>query len=130
MLTPAEVLTSGGSPAAVAARAAGLPGVYAAVAPGSAAGFAHAGTSIVDVLPVTESTQPAGQAEIASVEHALVGGAGVIGVGGDGASLIDFDHTVYGDFPLMLSLIAIATFFLLTRAFRSVVLALRRSCST
>ena len=125
VLTPAEVLTSGGSPAAVAARAAGLPGVYAAVAPGSAAGFARAGTSIVDVLPVTESTQPAGQAEIASVEHALAGGAGVIGVGGDGASLIDFDHTVYGDFPLMLSLIAIATFFLLTRAFRSVVLALK-----
>ncbi len=125
VLTPAEVLTSSGTPAAVAARAAGLPGVYAAVAPGSAAGFAHAGTSIVDVLPVTESTQPAGQAEIASVEHALVGGDGVIGVGGDGASLIDFDHTVYGDFPLMLSLIAIATFFLLTRAFRSVVLALK-----
>ena len=79
----------------------------------------------MDVLPVAESTQPAGQAEIASVEHALVGGAGVIGVGGDGASLIDFDHAVYGDFPLMLSLIAIATFILLTRAFRSVVLALK-----
>jgi RND superfamily putative drug exporter len=124
VLTPAEVLTSG-SPATVAARAAGLPGVYAAVAPGSAAGFARAGTSIVDVLPVVESSQPAGQAEIASVEHALVGSAGVLGVGGEGASLIDFDHAVYGDFPLMLSLIAIATFILLTRAFRSVVLALK-----
>ncbi len=124
VLTPAEVLTSG-SPATVAARAAGLPGVYAAVAPGSAAGFARAGTSIVDLLPVVESSQPAGQAEIASVEHALVGSAGVIGAGGDGASLIDFDHAVYGDFPLMLALIAIATFILLTRAFRSVVLALK-----
>jgi putative drug exporter of the RND superfamily len=125
VLTPAEVLTTGGSPAAVAARASGLPGVYAAVAPGSAAGFARAGTSIVDVLPATESTLPAGQAEIASVEHALAGRPGVIGVGGDGASLIDFDHAVYGDFPLMLALIAIATFILLARAFRSVLLALK-----
>ena len=47
----------------------------------------------------------------------------MIGVGGDGASLIDFDHAVYGDFPLMLALIGVATFLLLTRAFRSVLLA-------
>jgi len=125
VLTPAEVLTSSGSSASVAAHASELPGVYAAVAPGSGAGFARAGTAIVDVLPSTESTLPAGQAEIASIEHALVGSPGVAGVGGDGASLIDFDNTVYGDFPLMLSLIAIATFILLTRAFRSVVLALK-----
>ncbi|HEY7278511.1 MAG TPA: MMPL family transporter [Trebonia sp.] len=125
VLTPAEVLTSSGSSASVAAHASELPGVYAAVAPGSGAGFARAGTAIADVLPSTESTLPAGQAEIASIEHALVGSPGVVGVGGDGASLIDFDNTVYGDFPLMLSLIAIATFILLTRAFRSVVLALK-----
>jgi RND superfamily putative drug exporter len=121
VLTPAEVLTSGGSSASVAARASGLPGVYAAIAPG----FSRAGTAIVDVLPAVESSLPSGQAAIASIEHTLVGSPGVIGVGGDGASLIDFDHTVYGDFPLMLTLIAAATFILLTRAFRSVVLALK-----
>jgi len=121
VLTPAEVLTSAGSQAAVADRAAGQPGVYAALAPGS--GFARAGTAIVDVLPAAESTQPAGQAEIAAVEKALAGSPGVIGVGGDGASLIDFDHTVYGDFPLLLTLIAAATFLLLARALRSVLLA-------
>jgi RND superfamily putative drug exporter len=125
VLTPAEVLTSGGSAASVAAHASGLPGVYTAIAPGSGAGFANGGTSIVDVLPAVESTLPAGQATVASIEHALVGSPGVAGVGGDGASLIDFDSTVYGDFPLMLSLIAAATFILLTRAFRSVVLALK-----
>jgi RND superfamily putative drug exporter len=110
ILTPSEVLTSGGSSTSVAAHASGLPGVYTAFAPGSGAGFAKGGTSIVDVLPATESSLPSGQAEIASLEHAL---------------LIDFDHTVYGDFPLMLTLIAVATFILLTRAFRSVVLALK-----
>ncbi|HVT70218.1 MAG TPA: MMPL family transporter [Trebonia sp.] len=124
VLTPAEVLTSG-SPASVAARASRLPGVYAAIAPGPGTGFARGGTAVVDVLPAAESTLPAGQAEVASVEHALIGSAGVLGVGGDGASLIDFDHAVYGDFPLMLILLAAATFVLLARAFRSIVLALK-----
>jgi putative drug exporter of the RND superfamily len=122
VLTPAEVLTSSGSSASVAAHAAHLPGVYAAVAP-STPDYARGGTAIVDVLPVTESSGPAGQGVVSSVEHALVGSPGVIGVGGDGASLIDFDHAVYGDFPLMLALISVATFLLLTRAFRSVLLA-------
>jgi putative drug exporter of the RND superfamily len=122
VITPTEVLTRAGSPASVAARAAHLPGVYTAVAP-STPDYARGGTAIVDVLPVTESSGPAGQAVVASVEHAMVGSPGVIGVGGEGASLIDFDHAVYGDFPLMLSLIAVATFLLLTRAFRSVLLA-------
>jgi RND superfamily putative drug exporter len=125
VLTPTEVLTSGGSSASVAARASGVPGVYAAIAPGSGAGFARGATAVVDVLPATESTGPAGQATVSSIEHALVGSPGVVGVGGDGASLIDFDNAVYGDFPLMLSIIAAATFILLTRAFRSVVLALK-----
>jgi RND superfamily putative drug exporter len=123
IITPAEVLTTGPAAAqAVAARAAGIPGVFAAVAP-SGADWAHAGTALVAVLPAQESSGPAGQGIIATVEHALVGSPGVLGVGGDGASLIDFDHSVYGMFPLMLALIGIATFILLARAFRSVLLA-------
>jgi RND superfamily putative drug exporter len=123
VLTPAEVLTSAGSRAAVSARAAGLPGVYAAVAPGPAAGFARGGTAVVDVLPVTESTLPAGQGQLTAIEGGLAGSPGVIGTGGAGASLIDFDRAVYGQFPLLLALVAAATFVLLTRAFRSVLLA-------
>jgi putative drug exporter of the RND superfamily len=122
VLTPVEVLTSAGSQASVAVRAGHLNGVYAAVAPATA-DYRRAGTAIVTVLPVSESSVPAGQSTVASVERALLGSPGVIGVGGDGASLIDFDNTVYGDFPLMLSLIGVATFLLLTRAFRSVLLA-------
>ncbi|MBV9383546.1 MAG: MMPL family transporter [Streptosporangiaceae bacterium] len=122
VITPAEVLTSAGSQQAVAAQAAHLPGVYTAVAPGTP-DFHRAGTAIVSVLPAAESSVPAGQATITGLEHSLLGGRGVLGVGGDGASLIDFDHAVYGDFPLMLALIGVATFGLLTRAFRSVLLA-------
>jgi hypothetical protein len=75
------------------------------------------------VLPTAESPVPAGQATVAALEHALAGVPGVIGTGGDGAMLIDFNHAVYGQFPLMLALIAIATFILVARAFGSVLLA-------
>ena len=124
VLTPAEVLTTGtpGAPAAVAARAGRVPGVYAAMAPASG-GYRQAGTAIVTVIPAAESAGPAGQSTIAGLEGALAGTPHVLGVGGDGAELIDFDHTVYGKFPLMLALIGIATFLLLARAFRSVLLA-------
>jgi RND superfamily putative drug exporter len=131
VLTPAEVLTSSGaagpasvaaSASTVAASAARVPGVYAAVAPATP-DYQRDGTAIVTVIPVAESSVPAGQATIAGLEQSLLGRPHVIGIGGDGAALIDFDHAVYGDFPLMLAIISVATFLLLTRAFRSVLLA-------
>jgi RND superfamily putative drug exporter len=131
VLTPAEVLTSSGSgspasvsgsSASVAALAARLPGVYAAVAPATP-DYQRDGTAIVSVIPVAESSVPAGQTTIAGLEQSLLGRPHVIGIGGDGAALIDFNHAVYGDFPLMLAIISVATFLLLTRAFRSVLLA-------
>ena len=122
VLTPAEVLTSAPSSAAVAAQAARVPGVYAAVAPATP-DYQRDGTAIVTVIPAAESSLPAGQATVAALEHALLPSPHVTGVGGDGAALIDFDHAVYGDFPLMLAIISVATFLLLTRAFRSVLLA-------
>jgi RND superfamily putative drug exporter len=129
VLTPAEVLTSavsGQAPASeaasVAASAARVPGVYAAVAPGTP-DYQRDGTAIVTVIPVAESSVPAGQTTVAGLEQSLLGRPHVIGIGGDGAALIDFNHAVYGDFPLMLAIISVATFLLLTRAFRSVLLA-------
>jgi len=121
VITPAEVLTSS-APGAVATEAARVPGVYTAIAPATP-DYRRDGTAIVTVLPSAESSVPAGQATISRLEGALLGHPHVVGVGGDGASLIDFDHAVYGDFPLMLALIGFATFLLLTRAFRSVLLA-------
>src|SRR5437763_13325019 len=121
VITPAEVLTSS-APGAVAAEAARVPGVYAAVAPATP-DYRRDGTAIVTVIPVAESSVPAGQTTIAGLEQSLLGRPHVIGIGGDGAALIDFDHAVYGDFPLMLAIISVATFLLLTRAFRSVLLA-------
>jgi putative drug exporter of the RND superfamily len=122
IITPAEILTTPAAAQAVTAHAAQLPGVYAAIAPSGPA-FTRGGTALVTVLTTAESSVPAGQGTVATLEHALLGTPGVLGVGGDGASLIDFNHAVYGQFPLMLALIAIATFILLARAFRSVLLA-------
>jgi len=118
------VLTSGGpgSVSAVRAAAAHVPGVYTAVAPATS-DYRHGGTSIVTVIPRVESSGPAGQATMRQLEASVLPHRQVLGVGGEGPSLIDFDHAVYGSFPIMLTIIAVATFLLLTRAFRSVVLA-------
>ncbi|HEX6526181.1 MAG TPA: MMPL family transporter [Streptosporangiaceae bacterium] len=121
VLTPAEVLTDGNS-GTVAAQAAHINGIYAAVAPATP-DYHHAGTAIVTVLPVNESSLPSGQATISTLEHSMLATPHVLGVGGDGAALIDFNHAVYGNFPLMLAIIGAATFLLLIRAFRSVLLA-------
>src|SRR5205823_10947167 len=101
VITPADVLTTS-APATVAAQAARVPGVYAAVAPATP-DCHRAGTAIVTVIPARESSVPAGQATIRSLERALLPSPHVVGVGGDGASLIDFNHAVYGEFPLMLA---------------------------
>jgi uncharacterized membrane protein YdfJ with MMPL/SSD domain len=50
---------------------------------------------------------------------------GVIGVNGIGAMKLDFVDAVYGNFPLMFMLIALLTFVLLVRAFRSLLLPLK-----
>jgi putative drug exporter of the RND superfamily len=47
----------------------------------------------------------------------------VIGVTGEGPIEQDFNHAVFGNFPLMFAIIAVLTFLLLARAFRSAVLA-------
>ncbi len=122
VLTPAEVLATPAGAAAVSASAARVPGVWATVAPATS-DYRRGGTAIVTVIPAAESGSPAGQSTMSRLEAALLPHQGVLGVGGDGPSLIDFNHAVYGEFPLMLAIIGLATFLLLTRAFRSVVLA-------
>jgi RND superfamily putative drug exporter len=122
VLTPIEVLTRN-APDQVARQLRGIDGVWAAVVPSASDPTSVAGAVVVTVLPHVESTIPAGQSTVRAVQDALSGSPDVVGVGGTGASLVDFVHAVYGQFPLMLSLIGIATFLLLARAFRSVLLA-------
>lgn len=122
IISPIDVLTTASRAGAVARQARQIPGVYTAFA---TTGSPVAGTGLVEVLPIAEPSTAAGAGTVNAVQHALAGQPAVIGVGGQGASDADFAHAVYGSFPLMLSLIALVTLVLLTRAFRSLVLAVK-----
>ncbi len=49
----------------------------------------------------------------------------MIGIAGVGPTELDYQHAVFGNFPLMFAIIALLTVVLLARAFRSVVLAVK-----
>ncbi|MGH3121181.1 MAG: MMPL family transporter [Streptosporangiaceae bacterium] len=113
VITPIQVLVPNGHDAATAVtRLLRVPGVYTA---------ARTEGSLLSVLPHSQTSTTAGQDTITGIRAALPGA----GIGGDGAQEADFVHAVYGNFPLMLSLIAALTFVFLARAFRSLLLALK-----
>jgi RND superfamily putative drug exporter len=122
IIDPMEVLVRADQARSVATQLSHVPGVEAAVAP-SAPSFSQRGTALVEVLPTAEASTPAGGRTIAAVRAEAARLGGVLGVGGTGPTQVDFVHAVYGNFPLMLLLIGVATLLLLTRAFRSIVLA-------
>jgi putative drug exporter of the RND superfamily len=122
VLSPIEILTTPAAAPGVADQLRVLPGVYAAIAPHTA-DYRAGATAIVDVLPIGEPSSAAGNATIGRVQHAAHGLPGVLGVGGAGPTQRDFIHAVYGNFPLMIAVISLLTLVLLTRAFRSIVLA-------
>jgi RND superfamily putative drug exporter len=123
VLDPIVVMT--GRPAdarPVAARLGALPGVWAALPPSGPAD-ARAGTALVTVLPRPETGAPGGTALVARVRAAVRGDSAVLGVTGSGPESIDFNDAIYGSFPLLLALVALITFVVLARGFRSLLLA-------
>ncbi|MEU8393801.1 MMPL family transporter [Nonomuraea sp. NPDC048892] len=122
VLTPIEVLApSGVAPETVAQRLAAVEGVHAAVAPDSPA-WRQRGTAMVSVLPAAETSTPAGQDTVERVTAFARNFPGVQ-IGGRGALTIDSASALYRDFPYMLAAILVFTFIVLSRAFRSVILA-------
>ncbi len=73
----------------------------------------------------TETVNSQSVGTVKRVKAAVHDLPGVVGVSGIGAAQIDFLHAVYGNFPLMLALIALLTYVLLVRAFRSLLLPLK-----
>jgi len=67
--------------------------------------------------------QSAGVVE--DVQASLSGLPGVEGVAGPGATVLDYSDAVFTRFPLVMGLIALTTFVLLVRAFRSLLLPLK-----
>jgi RND superfamily putative drug exporter len=124
-LLPHEILVDGDSdPAAVVAALQEVDGLHGAVATGDPA-WRRDGTALVEAFPIADSGEDAGRDTLDAVRRAAHAVGPDVRVGGDPASEADFIDAVYGSFPLMLALIAVTTYLLLARAFRSLLLPLK-----
>jgi RND superfamily putative drug exporter len=81
--------------------------------------------TVLVAIPENETVNSKSIQVVRDVQHVLDGEQGVTGSTGLGAAQIDFLHAVYGNFPLMLAIIALLTYLLLVRAFRSLLLPLK-----
>jgi RND superfamily putative drug exporter len=81
------------------------------------------GTSDIIAIPAQETVNNSTLTPVNAVETRLGHNPGVLGVTGEGPIEQDYSHAVFGHFPEMFAVIAILTFLLLARAFRSAVLA-------
>ncbi|MFI9100822.1 MMPL family transporter [Streptomyces fildesensis] len=123
-LTPMEVLVRTDQAGPVAAELAKVDGVSGAFVPSGPAGNRD-GQSIVVVIPDHETVNSKSVDVVKRVKSAAANFPGGTGVAGIGAAQIDFLNAVYGNFPLMLTIIALLTYVLLVRAFRSLLLPLK-----
>jgi RND superfamily putative drug exporter len=125
VLIPNEALVEGStSPDAIAKTLAAIPGVHGAVAPASPQ-WRRSGSAIVDAFSIPDGSSSAGRATLDRVRSAVRAAGPDVRLGGLGAQNEDFINAVYGNFPLMIALIALITFVLLARAFRSLLLPLK-----
>ena len=121
VLTPVEVLVPADEAEAAAEAARGVDGVQTAVV-----GTTKDGQAVVDVLPVNETVDSSGTAVVDAVRAAVEGATnGPVGVTGAGATVEDYFTAVYNNFPYVLGLIALITFILLVRTFRSLLLPIK-----
>jgi putative drug exporter of the RND superfamily len=123
-ITPLEVLVRSPQAATVRARLASLPGMSDALY-SAAPDSNRAGTSIVVGVPSEETVNSTTLGAVRTARTALEGRPGVIGIAGEGPTELDYQHAVFGNFPLMFAIIALLTIVLLARAFRSIVLAVK-----
>jgi putative drug exporter of the RND superfamily len=123
---PVQILTHGGAPGAarIAQIADQTAGVYTSLAPATSS-FRQGNDAFVSVIARQQGNTSGGKALIDTLRSRLASVPGGAQVGGNTAQSKDFSTAVYGNFPLMLGVIALVTFLLLARAFRSVVLAVK-----
>jgi len=123
-LTPIEVLVQADQARAVADDLAGVDGIDRALVSRDQASNRD-GRSVVVLVPDRETVDSRSVEVVRRVIDRARQLPGVIGVTGIGAAQLDFLHAVYGNFPLMLTLIGLLTYLLLVRAFRSLLLPLK-----
>ena len=121
VMKPFDVLVENGDdPALVAARMRTVPGIVGASTPPS---WNRGGVSLVEVFPAIDGSAPGIQTILNHAKTALKGTHGT--VTGIAAVDRDFLHALYGSAPYVLGLVLLLTLLLLTRAFRSIVLAIK-----
>ncbi len=118
------VIFVNGDPAPVVEAVSGIDGVRGVVLPENDR-FQRDGTALVTVIPQSGGDNVEGRALVERVRSALDDVEGDPLVGGGPASGADFIEKVYSSFPLMIVLVAIVTYVLLVRAFRSLLLPLK-----
>ncbi len=121
VMKPLDVLVEhGGSAQQVAAKLRAVPGVVGAVAP---PGWQRGPNSLVEGFAAIDGAAPGIQGIVDRANAALEGTNGSL----TGVAAIDRDflHALFGSFPYALALVLILTLILLTRAFRSIVLAVK-----
>jgi RND superfamily putative drug exporter len=121
-LEPIEIVSAVENAPRVVSAVGRVTGIHGAVAP---ALWQRHGTGVVDALPVADGSTTAGRDVINQVKTAAHAVGRGVKVGGIGAENADFVSAIYGSFPLMIALIAVLTFLLLARAFRSLLLPLK-----
>ncbi|MGZ4608661.1 MAG: MMPL family transporter [Actinomycetes bacterium] len=128
VVSPLEVLVKGSDPAgsasAAVATATQVDGVAAAFAPDNSQ-WRKDGSALVGVIPVDEAVDSTKAHVVTRVDEALKQVPGVVGIAGVGATVLDYINAVYKKFPYSLGLIALVTFVLLVRTFRSILLPIK-----
>ena len=122
--TPIEVLVSTEQARAAAAELAKVDGIQRAVVSSDQASN-RGGRTVVVLVPERETVNSKTVDVVRRVRDRSEQLPGVLGITGVGAAQVDFLHAVYGNFPLLLALIALLTYVLLVRAFRSLLLPLK-----
>ena len=123
-LTPLQVLVNADAASDVAQELDAVPGIDKVIVSTGPANVRD-GHSVVLAIPHHETVNSATVEPVRQAKDALRGDADVLGIAGVGADQIDFLHAVYGNAPYMLVIIALLTFVLLARGFRSVLLPIK-----
>jgi len=125
VLTPVELYVPAGiSAGQVTAAVSGIAGIRSVVAPDNAS-WRRGGSAVIDLLPTAQAASPAGLAVTAAVRRAVGRFEPRVQAAGAAAAIIDQEHALYGAFPVMVATLAMITFILLARAFRSLVLPVK-----
>ena len=121
VMKPLNVLVEkGGDAGQVAAKLSAVQGVVGATAP---PGWQKGPNSLVEAFATVDGSAPGIQATIDRANASLKGTNGTL----TGLAAVDRDflHALFGSFPYVLGLVLLLTLVLLTRAFRSPVLAIK-----